>query len=58
MVNGYVGGMGLLVTRRHAKTTDVSFFDGHAENMGLQKLWTLEWNSKWITPKPLPLVKQ
>jgi len=42
--------------RRHAKTVNVSFFDGHAENISLQQLWTLNWNRDWVIPKNLPKI--
>ena len=49
--------MARLVTKRHRTTTNVSFYDGHVENMSLQKLWTLDWNREWHPPYPLPRVK-
>jgi len=50
--------MDRLCTKRHGVTTNVSFYDGHAENLNLQKLWTLDWNAAWRTPHPLPRVRQ
>ncbi len=62
MENGFFNGtqyqMGRICTKRHGITTNVSFFDGHAENMNLQKLWALDWHPGWITPGPLPRVRQ
>ena len=43
--------MGRLTTVRHARLTNVSFMDGHAESIGLPQLWTLQWHPGWITPK-------
>ena len=48
--------MGRMCIRRHGKAVNVSFFDGHAENVRLQKLWTLDWNREWHAPNPLPRV--
>lgn len=46
--------LGRFVIARHDKSVNVSFFDGHAETVTLQKLWTLDWHVNWITPQPLP----
>ena len=42
---------------RHAKTVEVAFFDGHAENVPLAQLWTLNWHAKWQTPRFLPVIR-
>jgi len=42
--------------KRHGKAVNVSFYDGHVENLSLQKLWTLNWNQDWRTPSPLPKI--
>jgi prepilin-type N-terminal cleavage/methylation domain-containing protein len=39
---------------RHQMTVNVSFFDNHAENVPLRKLWTLKWNANWVAPTSLP----
>jgi prepilin-type processing-associated H-X9-DG protein/prepilin-type N-terminal cleavage/methylation domain-containing protein len=46
--------MGRVCIVRHGKTVNVAFFDGHAENIALQKLWTLNWKPGWKAPNPLP----
>ena len=34
---------------RHKLAVNVSFLDGHAETVGLGKLWGLNWSKNWIT---------
>jgi len=51
--NGYYGGSGGFINRycadRHGgHTTNVSFLDGHAENLKLKLLWQLQWSSNSI----------
>ena len=41
---------------RHGKAVNVAFMDSHAETVPLQKLWTLQWHSSWITPNTLPTI--
>jgi len=36
--------MGRMLLDRHDMKTNVAFFDGHVEDMKLEKLWTLQWN--------------
>jgi prepilin-type N-terminal cleavage/methylation domain-containing protein/prepilin-type processing-associated H-X9-DG protein len=33
---------------------NVMFYDGHAELVKLEKLWTLQWNANWINPAVRP----
>ena len=48
--------MGRVCIRRHDKSVNVSFFDGHAENVLLPRLWTLDWNRDWKIPASLPRI--
>ncbi len=41
--------MGRVCIRRHGKAVNVSFMDGHAETVSLNKLWTLAWNTNWVS---------
>jgi len=41
---------------RHGWSINVCFVDGHAENVTLDKLWTLRWHNRWVTPTTLPRV--
>ena len=54
--NAYTDQMGRICIIRHARTVNVSFFDGHAENVKLPQLWALPWHALWHTPNPLPIV--
>jgi prepilin-type processing-associated H-X9-DG protein len=58
--NGYFDAtndqMGRMCMRRHDRLVNVSFFDGHAESIGIPQLWTLEWHKGWVTPK-LPVMR-
>lgn len=38
---------------RHDKTVNVSFRDGHAENVKLGNLWTLKWHAQWTNTTPV-----
>ena len=48
--------LGRVCIVRHGKSVNVSFLDGHAENLKLQQLWTLDWHADWRTPTPLPRI--
>ena len=48
--------LGQLCIARHAKSVNVSFFDGHAENVKLQQLSALPWHAQWRTPPVLPRI--
>lgn len=48
--------MGEICIARHAYNVEVAFFDGHGENVPLQKLWTLDWHNNWRTPVNLPRI--
>jgi prepilin-type N-terminal cleavage/methylation domain-containing protein/prepilin-type processing-associated H-X9-DG protein len=45
---GFAQQMGRVCIKRHGKAVNVSFLDGHAEMVPLQKLWTLSWNTTWV----------
>jgi prepilin-type processing-associated H-X9-DG protein len=30
------------------------FYDGHAETVKLEMLWTLQWHANWVTPATRP----
>ncbi len=49
-------GIGYACIARHGKSVNAGFFDGHAENIKLQQLWTLDWHSQWVPPSPLPKI--
>ena len=38
-------------TRRHNKTVNVVFLDGHVENFKILQLWSLDWNAQWVSPQ-------
>ena len=38
------------VIDRHKLTQNVGFVDGHAESMGLERLWDLTWHQVWVYP--------
>jgi prepilin-type N-terminal cleavage/methylation domain-containing protein len=42
---------------RHGRSVNVSFYDDHIENVGLQQLWTLNWSATWRMPATLPVIK-
>jgi prepilin-type N-terminal cleavage/methylation domain-containing protein/prepilin-type processing-associated H-X9-DG protein len=48
--NSATNQMGRAVIVRHNKSVNVAFMDGHAENMTLPKLWSLDWHLNWQTP--------
>ena len=50
------GPLALTCIARHDRSVNVSYFDGHTENVPLDKLWTQEWHLDWKTPSPLPKI--
>ena len=46
--------LGRACIARHGRSVGISFFDGHSENVPLDKLWTFDWNLPWKPPVPLP----
>ena len=57
LTSGMIGQMmGNMCIQRHGKAVNVSFLDGHAETVRLQKLWTLDWYKDWRAPNPLPKI--
>jgi len=54
--SGLNGNMGRFCIARHGKSVNVVFCDGHAENVPLQRLWSLYWFARYTPPSPLPNV--
>jgi prepilin-type processing-associated H-X9-DG protein/prepilin-type N-terminal cleavage/methylation domain-containing protein len=48
--------LGQVCITRHGKVVNVSFVDGHAENVKLPELWSKQWHMYWQAPTPLPVV--
>jgi prepilin-type processing-associated H-X9-DG protein len=48
--------LGQVCITRHSRVVNVAFIDGHAENVKLPQLWSLEWNPYWQIPASLPVV--
>ena len=46
--------MGRWVTKRHGRTVNIAFMDGHAASIPLKSLWTLRWYRGWTPPPKLP----
>lgn len=50
------GGLMLFASNRHKKSCSLSYVDGSAGPLPIQKLWSLDWHRKWVAidNKPLP----
>lgn len=45
------------IDRHSAFTINVSFVDGHAEEVKLPDLWQIQWHNKWVNPAPVTVPK-